>query len=68
MISKSVKCDKCGIDIPCYNNMAITENSALIQLLGVGESRTSKPQRIDLCLECYQKFVNWLESEADSNA
>ena len=65
MISKSIKCDKCGADIPCYNNMAISENSALIQLFGVGECRTAKPQRIDLCLDCYEKFVNWLESEAE---
>ena len=63
MISKSMCCNKCGKDIPCYNNMAITENSALIQVYGVGERRTSQPQRIDLCPDCYQKFINWFESE-----
>lgn len=65
MKKKIVTCDKCGADIPCYNNMAISENSALIQLFGVGECRTAKPQRIDLCPECCEKFVNWLESEAE---
>jgi hypothetical protein len=61
MISKSMNCDLCGAEIPCYNNFAITENSALINVFGVGTKRTEIPQRIDLCFECYQKFINWLD-------
>ena len=61
MISKSMSCDLCGADIPCYNNFAITENSAMINVFGVGVKRTCVPQRIDLCPECYQRFINWLD-------
>lgn len=61
MISKSMNCDLCGAEIPCYNNSAITENSALINIFGVGVKRTFAPQRIDLCLDCYQRFINWIE-------
>ena len=61
MISKSMNCDLCGAEIPCYNNFAITENSAMINVFGVGVKRTCVPQRIDLCSECYQRFINWLD-------
>jgi hypothetical protein len=61
MISKSIQCDICGQEIPCYNNIAITENSAMMQIWGVGMKRTCVPQRIDLCRDCYERFINWLE-------
>lgn len=61
MISKSMSCDLCGAEIPCYNNFAITENSAMINVFGVGVKRTCVPQRIDLCHDCYQRFINWLD-------
>lgn len=61
MISKSMNCDLCGAEIPCYNNIATTENSAMMQIWGVGMKRTCLPQRIDLCPECYERFVSWLE-------
>ena len=47
MISKSIQCDICGQEIPCYNNIAITENSAMMQIWGVGMKRTCVPQRIE---------------------
>lgn len=62
MISKTINCDLCGAEIPCYNNLAITENSALINIFGVGIKRTMAPQRLDLCEKCYVSFINWLES------
>ena len=50
--------------------MLITKNDiiisfAKIDLWGVGQRRTDAPQRIDLCERCYQKFVNYLESEVE---
>jgi hypothetical protein len=61
MVSKLMNCDLCGAEIPCYNNFAITKNSAMINVFGVGVKRTFVPQRIDLCPECYQRFINWLD-------
>ena len=69
MISKSMTCDKCGKPIVnktgCYNeNYALRYSSAKITLWGVGEMRSSLGQRIDLCEDCYNSFVSWLESGA----
>ena len=61
MISKSMNCDLCGVEIPCYNNFAITESSARISVFGVGVKRSEVPQILDLCPDCYQRFINWLE-------
>ena len=72
MISKSMVCDRCGKHIVndkgCYNeNYALRDSSAKITLHRVREPRSTPGQRIDLCKDCYQSFVNWLESEVDSN-
>jgi hypothetical protein len=66
MISKSMTCDRCGKTIVndkgCYNeNYALRYSSAKITLWGVGEPRSTMGQRIDLCEECHNSFVNWLE-------
>ena len=53
-----VLCDRCGKEILSYD---IKISSAKIHLWGVGEHRTSPGQRIDLCEECYEKFVAFLE-------
>lgn len=51
-------CDRCGAEIdPAY----IKEQSALIKLWQPNEYRSVGGQRIDLCEECYQKFVYFLE-------
>lgn len=55
-------CDRCGKEIISYD---IKISSAKIHLWGVGENRTGPGQRIDLCEDCYEKFVNFLESEED---
>lgn len=62
----TITCDRCGSIItnklPCYNpNCAIKTASAKILLWGVDEPRSTGGQRIDLCEECYNKFVSWLE-------
>lgn len=68
MYNDSTICDKCGKEIVnpygCYRrNYKIGNYSAKIHLWGVGIDRSQNPQRIDLCEECYQKFINWLEVE-----
>lgn len=62
-------CDRCGKEIAnphsCYlPTYAIKDYSAKLDFYNVGVPRT-QPQRIDLCQECCEKFVNWLESEAE---
>ena len=52
-------CDRCGNEISRYYD--IKNASAKIQLWAVGEHRSSGGQRIDLCPECYEKFVTFLE-------
>lgn len=39
---------------------------AKIDLWAVGQHRTEAPQRIDLCERCFQKLVNFLESEVNA--
>ena len=61
------KCDRCGKDIVnesgCYNrNYALSHFSAKLTVWGVGEPRYSQGERVDLCTDCYNEFVNFLES------
>lgn len=51
-------CDRCGKEIEWFD---VKRASAKIQLYGPGEYRAGPGQRIDLCQECYEKFVNFLE-------
>lgn len=67
MISKSMKCDRCGAEIECWANYIIKENSARIKFWGVGATRCNDGQNIDLCVKCAEKFINWLESEVTEN-
>ena len=65
-----ITCDKCGKTIvnpmKCYcPTYALKEYSAKITLWGVGEPRSSFGQRIDLCPECYEKFINFMEEGED---
>lgn len=61
----TVLCDRCGKEIHSYD---IKISSARIDLWGVGELRGSPGQRIDLCEECYQKFINFMEgSDNETN-
>jgi hypothetical protein len=40
---------------------ALSEQSARLDLYSIGHSRTCPSQRIDLCEECFQEFINFLE-------
>lgn len=53
-----VICDRCGREINSYD---IKISSARIDIWGVGVPRTYSAQRIDLCEECYQDFINFFE-------
>lgn len=54
-----IVCDRCGNEMSRYYD--IKNTSAKIQLWAVGEMRSSAGQRIDLCEECYEKFVDFLD-------
>lgn len=55
-------CDRCGKEIKgIINNTQLSEQTARIDLYGIGERRTCPTQRLDLCEECYQKFITFLE-------
>ena len=55
-------CDKCGKEIKnIINNAQLSQKTARIDLYPVGEARTCPTQRIDLCEDCYQEFINFLE-------
>lgn len=54
-----VVCDICGIDISPFRTK---EESALIRLWPPNDYRTSSGQRIDLCVQCYDNFVSFLEA------
>ena len=59
-------CNKCGKEIVnpigCYGSTSFLKNySAKITLWGVGEPRSSFGQRIDLCSDCYEEFVSFME-------
>lgn len=66
MMKTEYKCDKCGKDIAnpnsCYMpTYAVKDYSARIDFYNIGVSRYTRPQRIDLCSECAEKFINFLE-------
>ena len=53
-----VICDRCGREITDYD---IKMSSARIDFWGVGVLRGCGGQRIDLYLECHEKFLTFLE-------
>lgn len=57
-----VVCDRCGAEINSYD---IKISSARLDFWGVGVPRSHMGQRIDLCEDCYQDFVNFLEIRGD---
>ena len=63
MRKETVICDKCGKELAFINNAQLSHISARIDLYPIGDNRTFPRQRIDLCEECYEKFVSFLESE-----
>lgn len=59
-------CDICGAEIIGHSARAVAGESALIKLWTPGEYRAGPGQRIDLCLNCYEKFVNLIDSGSDT--
>lgn len=58
-------CDKCGsiISNRITRTVNIKDESAKLMFWDVGMSRGENiANRIDLCPECAERFVNWLES------
>ena len=64
-------CDRCGsviVDMNRCGVQLIKEVSAKIHFWGVGQPRSYSEQRIDLCVECANKFVEFLENaEVDAD-
>jgi hypothetical protein len=55
----SIYCDLCGAEIsPNFTK----EESAQIRVIAPNEYRGGGGQRIDLCLSCYEKFINFMET------
>lgn len=62
--SRKLSCDRCGAEIIDLNRCGLNivkECSAKIHYWGVGAPRSYGEQRIDLCVACAQKFVEFLE-------
>lgn len=62
-------CDKCGQPIitkKAVRTVNVRDFSAKIHFWDVGNPRGEmSATRIDLCPECAERFVNWLESEVE---
>lgn len=58
-------CDRCGKTKTIQTDFDVITSFAQINLWGVGEDRTDIPQTIEICKECYEKFVNYLEGGAE---
>ena len=61
-----IVCDRCGKEIinpmKCYcPTYALKNYSAKITPWPVGEPRSSFGQRLDLCPECYEAFVSFMD-------
>lgn len=54
-------CDICGADITGTSSNAISQESAQIRIWEPGLPRSYGGTRMDLCLRCYEGFVNFLE-------
>lgn len=67
MYIRNVICDRCGQQQEVTTKNDIIISFARIELWGVGQQRSRPPQRLDLCEVCYQKFVNYMESEVQGN-
>lgn len=58
-------CDICGREITGHSAEAIASVSARIQFWGPGDYRSGSGQRMDLCMDCYERFVSFLENGRD---
>lgn len=60
----TVLCDLCNAEV---SSLSTERDCALIKLWSPGAYRSGPGQRIDLCVKCYNKFVNFLEKEGKTN-
>ena len=58
---EKILCDRCGKELAFVNNVQLSKQSARIDLYAIDKRRTCPSQRIDLCEDCYQEFINFLE-------
>lgn len=56
------RCEKVIVNLNCHGLSKIKESSAKLLFWGVGQPRSYGEQRIDLCAECANKFVEFLEN------
>ena len=64
---EKILCDRCGKELSFVNNVQLSKQSARIDLYAIGERRTCPSQRIDLCEDCYQEFITFLENGNEEN-
>ena len=55
-----INCDRCGKEISAYD---IKISSARIDIWAPGVARSWSGDRLDFCEECYQRFIDFLETE-----
>lgn len=59
-------CDRCGrviVDLDRCGTNVMKDYSAKIHYWGVGAPRSYGEQRIDLCTECAEKFIQFMSNE-----
>lgn len=62
------RCDICGKEIVGHSAQAVHQESAQIKLWAPGVYRAGSGERFDLCMDCYNQFVSFLESGAGKDA
>ena len=58
-------CNRCGAEIVGCSAHAVASESAQIKLWAPGEYRAGPGQRIDLCVGCFEKFIDFIEGGVD---
>jgi hypothetical protein len=53
-------CDICGKKIVGHSAQVVAGESAQIKLWAPGDYRAGPGQRMDLCLDCYERFVSFM--------
>ena len=68
--SETITCDRCGRKIVVVHNNWLSRSTmngcaAMIKLWKPEDLRSLPGDRIDLCENCYQKFINFMETEVE---
>ena len=61
------RCEKVILNLNCHGSSEAKESSAKIIFWGVGQTRLYGGNRIDLCTECANSFVEFLENRKVSH-